>query len=274
MQLDLIMARYIFRIAYVGDQFTGFQKQLNGQAVENYIENAFVEAKYIKSFISHRYRGMSRTDIGVNALSNIFAIDLDEVPNLLRINYFLPISIVIWNYACVSVDFNPRIVRKKQYLYRIYNILDKFDEKLARIFQFQGKHNFENFIKKDGAGKEDPISTISKIQLQRQKKFIDIIFTGNRFGRQQIRRMVGILLDENYLDKSVEELLVAPKGINHINPASGEFLSLYDVEFLEKIDWILDYKSINDLLEPIRSDIRDKYNAFAFLDDMISKDEY
>ncbi len=268
------MGRYIFKIAYIGNQFTGFQKQLNGQAIENYIENAFVEAKYIKSFINHRYRGMSRTDIGVNALSNIFALDLDEVPNLLRINYFLPVSIVIWNYACVSDDFNPRFVIKKHYLYRIYNIQNKFEEKLERILQFQGKHNFQNFIKKDGAGKEDPVSTIFKIQLKKQQNFIDIIFSGDRFGRQQIRRMVGILLDENYLDKSVEELLVAPKGKNSINPASGAYLSLHDVDFPENINWVLDSESMNKLLEPIRSDIRDHYNSFAFLEDMISNGEY
>lgn len=263
------MKRYIFRIAYIGDQFTGFQKQLNGQAIENYIENAFVEAKYINSFLNHRYRGMSRTDYGVNALSNIFAIDLDEEPNLLRINNYLPNSIVIWNYACVSDDFNPRIVSKKQYKYRVYNILSKFEGKIDRIYQFKGKHNFQNFIKKDGAGKEDPVSTIFEIQLRKQKNFIDIIFTGNKFGREQIRRMVGILLDEKYLEKSVDELLLAPKGENSINPAPGAYLSLNGVEFLEKINWILNSESMNKLLEPIRSDIREQYNSIEFLIDMI-----
>lgn len=266
------MRRYIFKIAYIGNQFTGYQKQLNGQAIENYIENAFIEAKYINSFVNHRYRGMSRTDFGVNALSNIFVINLNEEPNLLRINYFLPDSIVIWNYAYVADDFNPRSVVKKQYLYRIYDIPNKFEEKIDRIFQFQGKHNFQNFIKKDGAGKEDPVSTIFEIQLRKQKNFIEIIFTGDKFGREQIRRMIGILLDEKYLEKSVDELLVAPQGKNSINPASGAYLTLHDVKFLEEIGWILDSESINKLLEPIKSDIREQYNSLDFLVDMIFED--
>ena len=82
--------RYAFKVYYIGKYFTGFQRQPNGMGVENYIENAFIESGCITSFKDNFYISTSRTDTGVNAISNIFTLDLEKKPNLDQINDFLP----------------------------------------------------------------------------------------------------------------------------------------------------------------------------------------
>ena len=44
------LQKYLFRVFYIGNYFNGFQRQPNGNTVENYIEMAFIRSHLISSF--------------------------------------------------------------------------------------------------------------------------------------------------------------------------------------------------------------------------------
>ena len=44
------MKSYLFKVYYIGKNYQGFQRQPNGQTIENHIESSFIQAKLIHSF--------------------------------------------------------------------------------------------------------------------------------------------------------------------------------------------------------------------------------
>ncbi len=241
------MPRYAFKVFYNGKNYSGYQRQPNGLGVENYLEDAFISAGYIKSFYDNNYKGTSRTDRYVNAVGNVFALNCDREPNLSMINHYLPTdrTIILWGWAQVSNLFNPREVLFKEYNYLLYNIESKFMRKINRIYRFLGEHNFSRYIKKEGAGAENPISNIMNIKLTKiSEKSLLIKITGNKFGREQIRRMVGYLIEDKYLNTQPDEFLIDGDPLN-IKPVDGDNLYLMRIEYSEDINWNFDIEIQN-----------------------------
>ncbi len=264
--------KYAFKVYYVGKHYTGFQKQPNGLGVENFIENAYIESGYIVSFLENSYLGTSRTDVGVNALSNIFTLELHKEPNLSQINDFLPNdnSIIIWSFALVEDNFNPRYANHKTYMYLLINPSNKIIEHFERIKLFEGSHDYSNLIKKDGAGKEDPVSKITCISYEKINTNLLVSITGDNFGREQIRKMIGFLTDEKLLSISPSHLFEGFNNIKNIKSAPPQYLYLSQIEYDVRINWQMN-ETINMKFELINLSLKNKLEEIKYHSNLIDK---
>lgn len=230
--------KFLFRVYYDGYHYSGFQRQPNGFTIENFIEISLIRSKLITSLTSNKYISVSRTDAKVSAISNIFGINCAYEPNLSRINNYLPgnRSIKIWDFAPITDEFNVKSSIFKIYTY--YFTKADFDEiiDVERLYQFEGTHNFHAFIKNDGAGELNSNSLIYEVKIKKFYQGYLVIIKGDRFGREQIRRMIGFITADEYSKINPQTILKSPNKID-IRPANPEFLYLANIEYDEKIMW-------------------------------------
>ncbi|MHA2090235.1 MAG: tRNA pseudouridine synthase A [Candidatus Kariarchaeaceae archaeon] len=236
------MKNYAFRVYYDGTQYSGFQRQPNGQSIENHLEFAFIRCKYISSFRKNSYRASSRTDAGVSAVANVFSMKLPKEPNLNFINSRLPKnkSILVWGYAEVPNDFDSRATVQKHYIYYLSPTKSQKIANMDRLNHFLGTHNFSNFIIKGGAGASNPYTRIDEIITEKVGSDTFISLKGDKFGREQIRQMIGFLCDKRYNEISpallLQESLDRKYNIASVSPSH---LALLEVTFQERIKWIV-----------------------------------
>jgi tRNA pseudouridine38-40 synthase len=161
-------------------------------------------------------QGAGRTDAGVHALAQcanfILEKDFSEYQILSGINFHLGNEkIKITQVEKVDDDFNARFTAKlKTYHYQIYNSISPSvlqDEISVHIRQplnvvamreaiqnFIGKHDFSSFRAR-GCQAKTPIRSINKTDIDQEDKKITFIFQAQSFLYQQIRIMVGSLLE-------------------------------------------------------------------------------
>ena len=244
--------RILAIVSYNGTNYQGWQKQPNGNTVQDEIEK--VLSQYFNRQIL--IQGAGRTDAGVHAAGQRFHfdvevndIDLDRLKY--SINCMLPKDIKIEDFEEVDEDFHCRFsAKEKIYVYSIYLaakdvffypvmwlVPEEIDiEKLKKcLTHFEGRHNFQNFTSKE-EDDDNFIRTIYKISVESgNDKIINIMFRGNGFMRYMIRFLVGTaveyakgkLTDEdilNMLDANKERHIVSYKA-----PANG--LMLVDVVY-------------------------------------------
>ena len=116
------MKRILLTVEYDGTAYAGWQRQLNGLAVQQVIEEA------LSSACGHpvTVTGASRTDAGVHALDQKVHFDTDctippeKYPFVL--NTMLPADIRVQEAREVPADFHARFLTSgKTYTYRIWN---------------------------------------------------------------------------------------------------------------------------------------------------------
>lgn len=258
----MVLEKYLFRVFYHGRDFNGFQRQLNGNTVENYIEMALIRSDLITSFAENSYQSVSRTDTGVSAISNNFAIFCKKKPDLARINANFPKnkSIKIWGFVPIPEDLNVRQPEFKIYAYHLSEneFTDIID--VERLFQFKGVHNFSTFIKKDGAGKENSESIIKDISIAKKASGYKIIITGNKFGREQIRRMIGYIMDTEFVNHDLQKVLITQQNIS-IRPAIPDPLLLVSIHYKNNLNWTGKF-NVSDLKDG-STHFKPKYDLFS-----------
>lgn len=243
------LQKYLFRVFYIGNYFTGFQRQPNGNTVENYIEMAFIRSNLISSFNENSYQSISRTDARVSAIGNVFTLFCNKTPNLTRINAYFPNnnSIKIWGFTPISDEFKAKQPEYKVYAYHFSNTeYDKINN-IDRIYQFEGEHNFSTFIKKDGAGMQNAPSIIQDILIRRAENGYYIMIKGSKFGREQIRRMIGYIMDSKYEKTNLSEILKRKPKIP-LHPAKPDSLILIKIQYTTIFPWVgsFDIRSLKD----------------------------
>ena len=163
------------------------------------------------------------------------------------INDLLPKSIRIKSVKIVNDNFNAQhFALNKTYKYVIntasydlfnndylYNYNKKINVSLLKKASkaLLGKHDFLSFSTSE---LKDTIRIINSISFKKDKNLLIIRINGNGFLRNQVRMIVGSLLDinENKKDKnSLEVLLTNPKKGSCIRKAPGSGL------YLEKINY-------------------------------------
>jgi tRNA pseudouridine38-40 synthase len=202
-------------IEYDGSGYVGWQNQKNGKSVQGEIEKALLELFDKKIKLS----GAGRTDSGVHAAGQVAHFDLDgKFTNLDKIcksiNYILSknknrISILKASYE--TDNFHSRFsARKKKYVYKILNrstksylyenrawfIPTKLDlKKMIKASSFfVGKFDF-NAFRSTHCQALQSVRSIEKIIIKRSKETIHLKFSGKSFLHNQIRIMVGTLVD-------------------------------------------------------------------------------
>ena len=199
-------------IEYHGRPYSGWQSQKNEKTVQDEIEKAIFKFSGEKKII----QGAGRTDAGVHALGQCANFFLEknftEYQILNGINFHLgKEKIKIIKVEKVGDKFNARFTAKlKTYHYQIHNSISPAvlqDEISVQVRQnleisamkeaiqyFVGNHNFSSFRAR-GCQAKTPIRSINMANIEQDGKTIIFIFQAQSFLYQQIRIMVGSLLE-------------------------------------------------------------------------------
>ena len=229
--------RYKVTMAYNGLNYVGFQRQKNGLAIQEVVEER------LKTIFNHEVKTYmaSRTDSGVHAFNQVFHFDEDKVIEDYKLkgalNGMLPKDIHILNVEKVGEDFHSRYsVKSKTYLYIInigeydvflngqaYQCPFKLDTELIKegMKLFVGRHDFTSFNTSPLDLYPDQVREIYDFKMARKGDVLYLEITGNGFLRHMVRMIVGTLVDLGRGKKSlkdVEEMIKVPnKGTRRYN---------------------------------------------------------
>jgi len=207
-------------IEYHGLPYCGWQYQKNEKTVQGEIERAIFKFSGEKKTI----QGAGRTDAGVHALGQCANFDLekkfDDYQILNGINFHLGTEkIRVTKVENVDRKFNARFTAKsKIYNYQVFNsqapsvIEDDFSLHIPKpldldamknaIKLFLGRHDFSSF-RAQGCQANKPLRTIDDALIDVKGKKIIFVFKAQSFLYQQIRIMVGSLLEVGLKNKNV-----------------------------------------------------------------------
>lgn len=204
------MKNVLFGVSYLGTNYSGWQRQDNSLAIQEVIENAFMDmfGHFVEIFAS------GRTDAGVHANEQCFnaVVDFEAINKLpMALNSRLPDDIRILWAKEVSDDFHARYsAHKKTYVYRLKeeNIESPFDtqfttyvpyklnyEEMKKACEyFVGMHSFKSFC---SANTFVPTfeREIYNFTLTKTDNLYKFEITGNGFLYNMVRIIVGTVVD-------------------------------------------------------------------------------
>ena len=202
--------RYKITLAYDGTNYCGYQRQGNGIAVQQRVEEAL---EYVNQS-PVGFHGCSRTDSGVHAnryCCNIRTASALPCQTIVSgLNAYLPEDIAVLACEEVDYDFHARYdCTGQEYLYLLRNsavrdpfLIDrcwlfkpKLDETLmhAQAQDFVGEHNFTAFCAA-GASTVNNVRTVKSFTVERQRDEILFRVTADGFLYNMVRIMVGTLV--------------------------------------------------------------------------------
>lgn len=243
------MARYKITIEYDGTNLVGWQKQDEGNSVQEYLEKAVFEfcSQSVEIFAA------GRTDAGVHALGQVAHFDLETSMDLYHLREAFnaklremaaPVAVV--EIEVVPDDFHARFSAKKRgYIYRLLNrrarsvLLENrvwhvnfpLDvEKMKQGAQYLlGHHDFSAF-RGAGCQAKSPMKTLDKLEIVQNGDEIDFFVEAKSFLYHQVRNMVGTLKmvgDGHLKPEDVKTILDGKKRADAgvTAPAHGLYLS-------------------------------------------------
>lgn len=253
---------YLITIQYLGYRFHGWQKQPKLKTIQLMIERTL---KFILPGKKLKILGAGRTDAMVSAQEAAFELflhdqELENLDEFLKeFNQNLPQDIRALSIKEVTSDFNIiQHSKEKEYLYLfahgakfhpfcapiITTILDTLDIEIMKegAQLFQGKHNFKTYCYKPSTegqfNREISCSELIKNDLFKANFFPETSYIfkikGKGFGRNQVRLMMGALIDLGKGKITLQQIRDSLKPestivMDYIAPASG--LILNSIEF-------------------------------------------
>ncbi|AIY89164.1 tRNA pseudouridine(38-40) synthase TruA [Geoglobus acetivorans] len=256
------MLRVAFKYAYFGWDYYGNQFQPHLRTVDGEIFRAF--EKLGINARERRYRIAGRTDAGVSAFGNVFAVNLDSFePWFLRVlNSNLPDDISVWAYCIVDEDFNPRKALSRVYRYVLPD--EGFDVGAMKnaAQMLLGKHDFSGFAK----ACKPCVREILRSEIEKRGDFIIYTVEGNAFAWNMVRKIVTALkIAGMRSDTEIVELVLSGENIP-LTPASPYGLILLDVKY--PFEFKKDEKIYGLLQERIQERMKkfaQLYGIFRFL---------
>ena len=244
--------RYKITIEYDGTNILGWQRQIDGPSVQEYLENAI---SLLQSDTSElvQIQGAGRTDAGVHALAQVAHFDLErDIEDWkLRdaINFHLreqSAPVVVLNVEKAPQEFNARFSAKgRGYIYKIINRRTPSILKQNRAWwvpvelniekmrqgakHLLGNHDFSSF-RAAACQAKSPIKTLDKIDITQQGEEIIFEVEARSFLHHQVRNIVGTLKmvgDGHLQPDDVKKILEAKdrKAAGPTAPACGLYLS-------------------------------------------------
>ena len=204
--------RYKLTLEYDGSNLLGWQRQLDGPSVQEYLENVLETLSGYHSEVA----AAGRTDAGVHALGQVAHIDFnkDLQPWKIREAFNahlrqLQAPVVVLEVEPVSTDFHARFsATGRGYIYRILNrraptillqnrvwwVPVELDiEKMRQGAKYLiGKHDFTSF-RASACQAKSPIKTLDKLDIYKQNDEIIFEVEARSFLHHQVRNMVGTL---------------------------------------------------------------------------------
>jgi len=240
-------------IAYDGTNYSGWQVQPNGIAVQQVVEEALEQL--LKERVQVRSSG--RTDAGVHAramaASFITNRNLPLRAFVEGVNRFLPADIAIQEARMVPEGFKPiTMAHAKHYRYTIIN--SSIRSPLDRLYSWQvrepldlaameeaavrfvGRHDFAAFRASNCVARTT-VRRIDSVTIAREGNRIVVDVIGGGFLKNMVRVMVGTLVDigkGRFIPADIEKLLLKGdrKEAGSTAPACG--LCLMQVFYPEK----------------------------------------
>lgn len=241
--------RYKLTIEYDGTSLLGWQRQLDGPSVQQYLEEILAKLNgFHREIVS-----AGRTDAGVHALGQVAHIDLEKEMEPWKIREAfngnlqaadVPVSVLA--VEAVDANFNARFSAKKRvYIYRILNrrapspllrnrvwwVPRPLDIELMRqgAQYLLGHHDFSSF-RAAACQAKSPLKTLDKLDISAQGEEVIFNVEARSFLHHQVRNFVGTL-------KLVGEGRLTPADVKRIleakdrsaagptAPASGLYLA-------------------------------------------------
>ncbi len=198
------MRKVALKVAYIGTDFHGFQRQPDFKTVEGELIDALKSANLIDNLKDSGYAIAGRTDRGVHALGNVVSFRTPEEVTINQINDFLPKSIRILAKAGVRFGFKPRFAKKRHYRYVIANKahldLNKIKDAAKMI---QGTHDFSNFSKRS---ERNPVRTVDNIEVEVNGDLLAIDVLGESFLWNMVRKIATVLFLVGNDELSIKQL--------------------------------------------------------------------
>ena len=205
------MRRILLTVEYDGTAYAGWQRQINGLAVQQVLEEALAEACGHPVTVT----GSSRTDAGVHALDQKVHFDTacgippEKYPFVL--NTMLPPDIRVQEGREVPADFHARFLTSgKIYTYRIWNarhgsalrrntfwhVPVPLDETPVReaLPTLCGKHDFAAFQASGGTAKTT-VRTVRDVDLCVDGKEWTLTVSGDAFLYNMVRIIAGTVAE-------------------------------------------------------------------------------
>ena len=247
------MKRILLTVEYDGSAYAGWQRQANGLAVQQVLEEALSAACGHPVTVT----GSSRTDAGVHARMQMVHFDTgctippDKFPFVL--NNLLPPDIRVQGAREVPAEFHARFLTSgKTYTYRIINSRhgsallrathwhvpvpldpDAMREALAFL---PGTHDFAAFQASGGTARTT-VRTIDRADLFTDGPEITVRISGNAFLYNMVRIIAGTLQEVGLHKRETDAFARAFSSLNRLDlgmtaPPCG--LELTEVRYPEK----------------------------------------
>lgn len=203
--------RYFIRIAYDGTNFHGWQRQPNGNTVQEEVEKWLSKILHVPRVVT---TGCGRTDAGVHAKDFYFHcnpeqenIDVEEL--LFRMGHVLPKSIGIYEmfpvhenahtrFDAVERSYEYHMHYKRSPFYRNFSTYCKsqldFDLMNEACQHLIMKGDFAAFSR-TGGGQKTSICDVRKAYWEQNGDRFVFHISADRFLRNMVRAVVGTLMD-------------------------------------------------------------------------------
>lgn len=227
------MKRILLTVEYDGTNYAGWQRQINGLAVQQVLEETLQKATKERIVVT----GASRTDAGVHALGQAVHFDTDSrIPSEkypFVLNTMLPRDIRVHTGREVPEGFHARFMTcGKRYTYRIVNSrhasairrnthvhvplpLDLAPMQEAAQ-QLLGTHDYAAFQAAGGTAKTT-IRTITGAELVQQGDEIILTVEGDAFLYNMVRIIAGTLIEIGLGRRSVNAFSEAYETLDRLS---------------------------------------------------------
>ncbi len=244
------MPRYKLTIEYDGTPFVGWQRQTNGLAVQQVLEQAVFAVSGEHIVVS----GAGRTDAGVHASGQVAHIDLskdwrtDTIRDAMNAHMrAFPVAVI--GCEAVAPDFDARFsATRRHYLYvilnrrappalgldRVWHVARRLDavvmHEAAQLLT--GRHDFTTFRASECQA-NSPVRTLDLLDVQKVDDRIEIRASALSFLHHQIRSITGSLEHVGSGKWSAQDLAAALKAKDRtrcgtVAPPGGLYLAGVD----------------------------------------------
>lgn len=231
------MRRVALKIAYIGTDFYGFQRQPGLITVEGEILSALEEAGVVGEIDKCGFGIAGRTDRGVHALGNVISFLTEDRIIINQINNYLPNNIKVLAQAKVPIRFKARYALSRHYHYllimdpELHNTSELNLKEMVKASEiFKGTHNFLNFSKRS---ERNPIRSIDQVEVEKENDLIRVDVIGESFLWNMVRKMVSVLFSVGCGDLPADMIheYFNPQKAVAIKPMPPEGLILMDVKY-------------------------------------------
>ncbi len=227
------MKRILLTVEYDGTNYAGWQRQINGLAVQQVLEEALTKATGERIVVT----GASRTDAGVHALGQAVHFDTDsrippeKYPFVL--NTMLPRDVRVHSGREVPAEFHARFMTcGKRYTYRMVNsrhasairrnthvhVPLALDIPLMQqaAQQLLGTHDFAAFQASGGTAKTT-VRTIRRAELSTYGDEVILTVEGDAFLYNMVRIIAGTLIEIGYHKRSADAFSQAYQTLDRLS---------------------------------------------------------